>query len=282
MTVKASVWATSAMVLALGSLAGTQALAHRQWLLPSTHYVDGKSRYVTVDAASSEGLFDFDHVPMRLENIVVTGPGGLTVVPENPFTGKIRSSFDLNLAHDGTYRIASVNTAIMGRYALNGEQKRFRATEATLAEQIPAGATDVATTRTFGRIETYVTSGRSDDAVLQPRNDGLEIVPLSHPSELVVDEPARFRVLLDGKPLVGQNVTVVPGGGKYRKNLQDATLVTDASGEVSVTWPLAQTYWVSTSYPPRVETPEGEAPDPNAAMPEKRWSYNGIFQVMPF
>ncbi|EGF91643.1 nickel uptake substrate-specific transmembrane region family protein [Asticcacaulis biprosthecium C19] len=282
MTFKSSLLAASALALAIGGLMALPASAHRQWLLTSTNYVDGKDRYVTVDAAVSEGLFDFDHLPIKLDNVVVTGPDGGTVTPENVGNGKFRTTFDLNLAKDGTYRIANVSTAIMGRYTLNGEQKRFRATEADLASQIPAGATDVAMTRTYGRVETFVTSGHASDGVLEPTGQGLELVPLSHPSELVADEPAKFRVLLDGQPLAGLNLTVVPGGGKYRSNLKDFSVTSDANGDVTIAWPMAQTYWIGASYPARVQQPEGTPPDPNAPMPEKRWSYTGVFQVMPF
>jgi uncharacterized GH25 family protein len=35
---------------------------------------------------------------------------------------------------------------------------------------------------------------------LQPLNEGLEMVPITHPNDLVAGEPARFRMMLDGKP----------------------------------------------------------------------------------
>eukprot|EP01034_Spumella_vulgaris_P030368 gene30368-37571_t len=65
-------------LLLAAALAGLalNAYAHKPWLLPSSSLVDAKEPWVTVDAAISEGLFDIDHVPLKLDAIVVTGPDG--------------------------------------------------------------------------------------------------------------------------------------------------------------------------------------------------------------
>ena len=60
------------------ALAGAafSAQAHKPWLLPSSSLVDHKDPWVPVDAASSEGLFDIDHVPLQLDGIPSAGPDG--------------------------------------------------------------------------------------------------------------------------------------------------------------------------------------------------------------
>ena len=50
--------------------------AHRQWMLPSMTVLSGNDPWVTVDAAVSNDLFVFEHVPMRLDGLVITGPDG--------------------------------------------------------------------------------------------------------------------------------------------------------------------------------------------------------------
>ena len=90
---------TSTLSLALALLiAATPAAAHRQWILPSATTVEGDQPYVTFDAAISEGLFDFDHLPIKLDGLVITGPDGQPIQPENSASGKHRSVFDLKLA----------------------------------------------------------------------------------------------------------------------------------------------------------------------------------------
>ena len=50
--------------------------AHRQWLLPSATVLSGNDPWITVDAAVSNDLFYFDHMPMRLDAIAVIAPAG--------------------------------------------------------------------------------------------------------------------------------------------------------------------------------------------------------------
>ncbi|MCF5951314.1 DUF4198 domain-containing protein, partial [Xanthomonas perforans] len=79
------------------------ALAHKAWLLPSQTVIAGDAPWITVDAAVSNDLFYFNHVPLRLDNLSITAPDGSALTPENPATGKYRSVFDLQLTQPGTY-----------------------------------------------------------------------------------------------------------------------------------------------------------------------------------
>ena len=89
------------------------AQAHRQWMLPSMTVLSGTDPWVTIDAAVSNDLFVFEHVPMRLDGLVITGPDGAAVAHQNEATGKYRSTFDVQLSKPGTYRIASVGDSVM-------------------------------------------------------------------------------------------------------------------------------------------------------------------------
>ena len=92
------------------------ALAHKQWLVPSSTVLAGTDPWITVDAAISNALYYPDHNPMRLDNVVITAPDGSTHKPQNPATGKYRSVFDVQLAQQGTYRIANVNAGVTARW----------------------------------------------------------------------------------------------------------------------------------------------------------------------
>lgn len=230
------------------SLSGA-AQAHRQWMLPSATTLSGKDSWVTVDAAVSNDLFYFEHFPMRIEGIAVTQPDGSTGAIENAATGKYRSTFDVHLTQPGTYRIANVSTGVMGSYVLNGKTERLPrgTTKDKLASVIPAGATDVQTAEMTNRNEIFVTLGAPTSTIFKPTGSGIELVPVTHPNDLVSGEAASFQFLLDGKPASGLKVTVIPGGIRYRDSLGQMDLTADKDGKVSVTWPQPGMYWLNAS-----------------------------------
>lgn len=225
------------------------AQAHRQWMVPSSTSLSGTDSWVTVDAAVSNELFYFDHMPMRTDTVTVTQPDGSAGKIENAATGKYRSTFDVHLTQPGTYRIANVSTMVMGSYTLNGEVKRLPrgTTKDTLAAAIPAGATDVQTAEASTRNEVFVTLGAPTTTLFKPTGAGIEMVPVTHPNDLVSGEAATFRFLLDGKPASNLKVTVIPGGGRYRDTVGQQDLTTDTDGKLTVSWPQPGMYWLNAS-----------------------------------
>ena len=63
----------SVLALALASVA-IQASAHRGWLYPQETNVAAKEAWVTIDGAISEGLFEVDHVALKLDGATVPDP----------------------------------------------------------------------------------------------------------------------------------------------------------------------------------------------------------------
>lgn len=275
-----------ALALALTAL-GAQ--AHRTWLLPSATQLEGKEAWVTVDAAVSENLFNFDTNALPLDGLTIAGPGGVSLNPENVHKGRLRSTFDLKLGVTGTYRVGVAADTVMASYRQGGEVKRWRGSVAALANEVPAGAEDLRVTYQHARMETFVTLAQASADVLVPRGKGLEVVPLTHPFDYVPKEAARFRLLLDGKPLAGVAVSVVPGGVRYRGVLREMTVRSDEQGAFTVTWPEPGMYWLSTSYPPRPAMPPGSGgpggPGGPGATPgpgeEHRYTYSATLEVLP-
>lgn len=112
----------TAVVLAAVSAAAAQ--AHNPWIKPSAASVAGQDNWITFDAAASTDPFVADHQPMRLPTIHAFAPDGTETPIENGTTGRYRSTFDLHLTQQGTYRVAIVNGGIVGSYMLNGELHR--------------------------------------------------------------------------------------------------------------------------------------------------------------
>jgi len=264
------------------ALAGAafSAQAHKPWLLPSSSLVDSKDAWVTVDAAISEGLFDIDHQPLKLDGIVITGPDGAKVDMQNAMTGRLRSTFDVKLAKPGTYKIALVSQSVMASWKVNGEMKRWRGSEAELAANVPAKADELNVSRTFGRLETFVSANTTDEAVFKPTGVGLELVPVTHPNDMRAGEEAKWKFLLDGKPAADQAFSLIPGGVRYRGTLGEIRMTTDAKGEVAFKIPQAGMYLVSSSWPAPPAAQAGQQAGPRP-MPARRVTYAATVEVLP-
>lgn len=272
------------------------ATAHKQWLVPSATVVAGNDAWVSVDAAVSNQLYYPDHVPMRLDNIVITAPDGSRLAPQNPATGKYRSVFDVALAQAGTYRIANIGGGVSARWDTaeslaaakaardgkapasgmggpGGARGGFlrNATAEDLATKIPKDALNVQVTEAIGRVETFVTYGAPSDVA--PSGKGLELAPVTHPNDLFAGEEATFKLLVDGKPAAGLEIEIIRGGTRYRNTQDELKVTTAADGSFKVTWPEAGMYWL-----------EASATDAKTSVPQakqRRLMYVATMEVLP-
>ncbi len=247
------------------------AQADRAWMLPSSTSLSGAEAWIAIDAGMSDNLFVADHAAMRLDNLVITAPDGSTVAPENLTRGRYRSTFDVHLTQPGTWKIANVTNGMNARYTLNGVEGRWRGPASDYPAALPAGATSVQTTFNANRIETFVTLGAPTDTVFVPTGTGLELVPVTHPGDLVAGETARFKLLRDGRPATGLTVTIGRGGARYRDALEDIATTTDAEGVFAVTWPEAGMYWLNA-----VIRTEADGTTPATVI-----QYSGVVEVLP-
>lgn len=235
-------------VLAVAAVMQPALFAHRQWMLPSATVVaPDDNSWVTVDAAVSNELFYFDHVAMRNLNLVITAPDGSLAKAENMATGRYRTTFDVRLAQKGTYRIANVSKMAFATWTENGQQKSWRGAPDAMAKEVPAGAEGLKVSRMSNRVELFVTSGKPDRKALEPTGFGLELIPVTHPNDLVTGEKASFRFVDNGKPAAGLEVTIIPGGIRYRDQLKEQKIKTDAEGKFSVELAEPGMYWINAS-----------------------------------
>ena len=264
---------TLTLSLALAALLPLSAFAHKAWLQPSQTVIAGTNPWITVDAAVSNDLFYFNHVPLRLDNLVITAPDGSKAEPQNSATGKYRSVFDVELKQQGTYRIATVNSGLFGSWEEDGKPKRWRGTPATFATEVPKDAKNLQVSQTVGRVETFVTNGSPNDTALKPTGEGIELVPVTHPNDLVAGEEATFKLNIDGKPAAGLELEITRGGTRYRNAQEEIKVTTDAEGRFSVTWPEAGMYWLETV------TEDNKTSIPQAK--NRRLSYVATLEVLP-
>lgn len=261
------------LALAIAAAFPLSALAHKAWLLPSQTVIAGSNPWITVDAAVSNDLFYFNHVPLRAEGLVITAPDGSRVEAQNLATGKYRTVFDVELKQSGTYRIATLNSGLFGSWEENGKPKRWRGTPATFATEVPKDAKNLQVSQSLGRVETFVTNGSPNETALKTIGEGLELVPITHPNDLFAGEQAKFKLLLDGKPAAGLEFEITRGGTRYRNAQEEIKVTTGADGEFSVTWPEAGMYWLETS------TEDAKTSLPQAR--QRRLSYVATLEVLP-
>ena len=250
--------------VALGATAILPAAAHaaRNWVAPSTTVLSGANAWVTVDAASSDDLFFPDLRPLPLASITVLDADGQPAQPSSPSMGKFRSTFDVQVTKPGTWKIASVTTNVMASWTENGEVKRFRGSGEDFAKQVPAGAADLKTIRMVSRSETFVTRDKPTDAALKPTGQGLELQAVTHPSDVVATEPATFKLLIDGKPAAGLEVTLMRAYDRWSVKGEAETVVkTGPDGAFKITLPQSGLWWISASYRTG-ETGRGEGRPP--------------------
>jgi uncharacterized GH25 family protein len=260
-----------AVALALGF--APTAFAHKTWLQPSATVFSDKGEWLTVDAAVSNDLFYFNHVPLPLERLRITAPDGSAAQAQNGSTGKLRSVFDVELVQEGTYKIAMINNGMFASYTLDGENHRWRGKPEDFKAGIPAGASEVKASENQARVETFVTVGSPTDTVFKPSGQGLELVPVTHPNDLYAGESATFQLLLDGQPAAGLAVEVVPGATRYRDSQDEIHATTDAEGRFVVTWTQPGMYWLEATHT-----------DDKTRLPEagqRRASYVATFEVLP-
>lgn len=246
--------------------------AHDVWLEPSSTVLS-KASYITVAGAVGNDKFVYNHAALRglADNFTAIAPDGSTVAPENLMNGKLRTVFDLNLTQTGTYRLAVVNSGVMASWKEGDQVKRFRGNAEAFAKDVPANAAELRVGESASRLETFVTVGKP--SAIKPTGQGLELVPVTHPNDLFAGETATFRFELDGKPAAGVEVTVVRGGSRYRNQVEEIKLTTDAQGQFSIKWPQAGLYWLDA------DTTDGKTSVKQAK--ERRVSYVATLEVLP-
>jgi hypothetical protein len=258
-------------LLAMSLLVPACAMAHDAWILPSATVLSGDEAWITVDAAVGNDKFYFNHRALPLTGLDIQGPDGKEVKAENPYSGHLRSAFDLRLDADGTYRIAIVRKGVSAQWKEDGVAKRWFGAAADAAAHIPAQAVDLKVQERNSRVETFATKGKpTTPAAVQ---EGIALTADGHPNDLFAGETARFIVTIDGNAAASIPVQVVAEGSRYRDALETITLTTDDKGRFSISWPKPGRYWVS------VASKDDKTTVPRASG--RSLSYSATLEVLP-
>jgi len=196
---------------------------------------------ISVDAGYTQKIFT-PAVPYGDTRFSVTRPDGSQVPVTTVHQLKTRTVAEYQLPADekaarGTWRISTGQR--MGRvfrsWQRNGQVERASSPE----QPTPADAKLLTHYQTVAWAEAYVTVGAPSRAALKPRGTGLEIVPITHPSDLYVGERFEFAVHFDGQPVAGNKLDIYRSNtGKAESEHTVHTLTTDAQGRAA--FPLKQ------------------------------------------
>lgn len=233
-----------ALALPIVGLA-TSAFAHRQWILPSTTVLSGEDQWISVEAAISNNLYFPNHHAIPLAATEAISPSGKKLELQNASQGKIRSSFELLLEEQGTYRIFSGRGTMMALWEENGERKRKRGTEDEFAAMDLASMENLSLRDFSSRVETIVTCG--EPTSVKPSGHGLEFEFIDHPNDLFSGETTHWRILLNGKPAPDQKFTIVKGDDRFRDTEGSIEVISDADGMIEIDWPEPGRYWINGS-----------------------------------
>ncbi|MET1022774.1 MAG: DUF4198 domain-containing protein [Pseudoxanthomonas sp.] len=224
------------------------AWAHTPYLLPSA-FAPRAGQTVALDAAFAETFFVPDAAFDDSTFNVTTPDGGNAVLPSQAMKTRTVAEYTLPAAAAGTYRLSTGPRlgALFRTWELDGKRESSRDPNV----RIPAGAKVISDFQSLTQAETYISVGAPDRTALAPRNQGLELVPVTHPDDLYVGEQFEFVVQYDGKPLAGQKVELTEAVWSSDRKPQVVELDTDAQGHARFKLPQAGT-WVALS---RYRTP---------------------------
>jgi uncharacterized GH25 family protein len=261
------------LALCLPLLAVNVSHAHRGFFLPTSTIVNSKNAWVSIDAAAATDVFVFDHQPLNADKVMVYTPDGKSQAPDAIYKTRFRSVIDINLSQTGTYKVSLASDMLNVSYKENGEVKRWRGAPETMEKNIPANAQEVVITHAQNRMETFVTNGKPNQSALALSNQGLELQTLGHPNDLFENEKTNFSLFIDGQPAANVDITIIEGGVRYRQNLNEQTLKTDAAGKFSVHWKKAGVYWLKASM-------QGAQSNIKGAK-SRTANYTATFEVLP-
>lgn len=231
------------------------ASAHTSYLLP-TVFVTTEGEYVTLEASFTEDAF-VPEIAVASDDYHVIAPDGSRdeYSAITPFRQLVL--LEDEMSEDGTYRYTTgVRLGRSSTKALvDGEWQTILGAEA----EVPENATQVMTSQTETVADVYVTKGASTWEAVEASLGRLVIRPLTHPSEIYLDEGFEFEVLFDGEPLASQSIEIKRGGGAYEAPKYEHHVETDAEGKIALTFDRPGPYLVMTRH--AADAPEGAETD---------------------
>ena len=178
-----------------GSLLAASAFAsqaHDIYIWPSFFTVDSdKPTQVAVDITATHTLYRPDF-SMPSNGVKAYGVDGKQIRRVGAFfQGARRSTFDLAVESEGTYALVyERGPSYFSSYTVGKREteKRLRASKSVAKAQMPENGKNLQTAKYYTVAMSYLTNKAPSEAVLQPKNKGFEVLPVTHPADYVTGE----------------------------------------------------------------------------------------------
>ncbi|WP_027014334.1 DUF4198 domain-containing protein [Comamonas composti] len=245
------------------------AQAHTPYLLP-TSFEAQPGATVSMDAGFTEKFFLSD-VAFGDTRFTLTAPDGSVSPIGDVRQFRTRTVAEQKLPQEkGTYRISTGPRlgAIFRSWERAGKVEVAR----DPATPVPEGAKLLSHYQSLSVSEAYITAGSPTRAALKASGEGLEIVPVTHPSDLFAGEAFEFLVHYQGQPLADQKVEIFRSPMDMASQHSVERLQTDARGRIAYTPAKPGVYLALVRY--RSDAPAG------AKAPQYGNNYTLTFRVL--
>ncbi|MEM9159030.1 MAG: DUF4198 domain-containing protein [Verrucomicrobiota bacterium] len=263
---------TAALIVAC-LIGGASLLAHSPFVLPNV-FSTSKGTKVTVVSSFTEEFFVPDY-KMESEDFHFVLPDGTRSEYGNMAIFDQLTILENSLETEGTYRFSTGNR--LGRKfkmkKVDGDWDYLRRERKEDGSYVyNADGAETADFQTQTVAVAYVTKGVPTQTVLQQSGVGLEIVPLTHPSEVFVDDGFDFQLTFNGEAVKKQEMKVYRQGGSYEEPKYELIVETNKKGMASIEFEEPGVYVVMTRY--RDVAPEG------AETPYRSYTTTLSFEVL--
>lgn len=246
--------------------AAAPALAHTSYLQPNVFSAGPEAEHVTIEASFTE---DFLHpeFPVESQDFHLYRPDGRRDTYDNVVVLSQMTVLENDLTEPGTYLFTTGER--LGRTGLQGLiNGQWRPLD---PDEPPPAGTQTRQSQTATVANVYVTKGAPSNGALGVHVGQLEILPLTHPSAIFMEEGFRVRVLMGGRPLANQEINLDRDGGAYDAPPFHQVLQTDAAGEALIRFDRPGIYLAMVRA-------SGDAPA-GAATPVRSYTTSLTFEV---
>lgn len=232
--------------------------AHTPYMLPNS-FSTSSAEKLTVISSFTEEFFVPDF-KVDSEDFHMLLPDGSRVEFANVAFFEQVTVLESPLEKEGTYLLSTGK-----RLGRKFKMKRvgdgwdyIRRTSENETEEVLEGV-ETADFQSQTVAEAYVTKGAPSTEVLNPTGIGLEIVPLTHPSEVYFEEEFNLKIQFNGKVLAGHHLNLFREGGSYEEPKYTQEVISDEEGKITVVLDKPGVYLIMTRYqdiaPEEAETP---------------------------
>ncbi|WP_299772478.1 DUF4198 domain-containing protein [uncultured Pseudoteredinibacter sp.] len=201
---------------AILGLSSVGSYAHDVWIKPDSYrmFSDEQTRFsFDVSRSAEPFVAESNH---NVKSLMVFGPGGGVTLHNPDFSGETKEVFEVGFNKYGTYFLKAKDTQVFLSFYedKNGKEHKIRMAKDEKGK-LPAGATLVKTIEKVMSSESYVSFNAITKIEPVIKDKGITIVPLTHPNEIELGEPVKFKIYLNGAPLEDGEVALKSNGGQY-------------------------------------------------------------------